>query len=102
MTIGERIRQLRRIKDVTQRELAESVNFSHSYIGDLERNRTNPSIKALEIIAEYFNVDTSYLIGSECCYIRLQRCKTTIYGIEVDACTDCPLYKSILERRDSK
>jgi len=99
LSIGENIRTLRRIKDVTQRELAESINFSHSYIGDLERNRTNPSIKTLEIIAEYFNVDVSYLLSSECCLLRLRRCNKTMYGIEIDECSGCPLYESTINNK---
>lgn len=71
LTIGENIKILRKEKGITQRELARSTNFSSSYIGDLEISRINPSIRALEIIAEHFEVDISYFFEGECCYERL-------------------------------
>ena len=42
--IGERIKEARKSVRLTQVELARKTGLSRSYIGDIEKDRYNPSI----------------------------------------------------------
>ena len=62
--VGGRIRYLREQRDLSLRDLGNDLNMDYSYIGRIERGSI-PSIKILNKISDYFNVDLSYLIGEE-------------------------------------
>lgn len=62
--IGSRIRELRRTLKMTQSELA-GEDFTKSFISQIEKGQTNPSLKSLQILAHRLGVSTSYLLGSE-------------------------------------
>jgi len=59
----ERLRQLRAESDLTQRELARSLDISQQSINSWENGERKPKIEAITNIAEYFNVSPKYLIG---------------------------------------
>lgn len=98
MSIGEKIKLLRTEKKLTQRELAEAINYSHSYIGDLECNRTIPSIKSLERISEYFSVRIAcFFEGNSCCNTQKLAGKDNycyIRSMNNELCRSCPLHKN--------
>lgn len=52
MTIGERIRQLREVKDLSLRELAKTVGVSAAFMSDVELGRRYPSDKHIGAIAQ--------------------------------------------------
>lgn len=54
--IGERIRQLRKAKKLTQEELAEKAGVNASYMGTVERGERNISIETLEKIIQGLDV----------------------------------------------
>ncbi|BBH24388.1 transcriptional regulator [Paenibacillus baekrokdamisoli] len=54
--IGERLRYLRKINNLTQEELAEKAGINASYIGSVERGDRNISIETLEKIINGLNV----------------------------------------------
>ncbi|MGF6906860.1 transcriptional regulator with XRE-family HTH domain [Fusobacterium sp. PH5-44] len=53
---------MRKEKKITQTELAKHINISTSTISMYEKGNRNPDLKTLKIIADYFNVDTDYLL----------------------------------------
>lgn len=59
----ERLRQLRAESNLTQRELARSLDISQQSINSWENGERKPKIEAITNIAEYFNVSPKYLIG---------------------------------------
>lgn len=60
---GERLKRLRKDKDITQGQLAEVIGVVPSAIGKYERLETSyPSIDALIKLANYFNVSIDYLL----------------------------------------
>lgn len=65
MTIGENIKNYRKKRGFTQKELAEKSNLSRSYLADLERNRYNPSLDSLQLIAHSLDVNVSDLLGEK-------------------------------------
>lgn len=62
-TFAEILKQLRTEHKLSLRELADKLDMSFSVIGMYEQGRRKPSFVALETIADYFNVDTDYLLG---------------------------------------
>jgi len=65
LKVGDRIKSLRKENDLTLRELAKKANISHSFLSDIENNRSNPSLKRLQDIAKALDVTVSYLLGEE-------------------------------------
>ena len=59
-TLGQRLRQARMARGLTQSELAES-RFSKQYVSQLERDRLRPTDATLRWLAERLGVDASYL-----------------------------------------
>lgn len=51
MEVGRKIRDIRISKNITQKKLAELAGISNTYLSDIERMRTSPSIKTLRSIA---------------------------------------------------
>ena len=62
MSLGLRIKTLRRSKGLTQKSLAELVNVSRIYIQSLECNRRLPSMKLLKRLAGALDVDMVDLV----------------------------------------
>jgi len=63
MTIGQRIREMRRQREKTLKELAEATDLSLTYLSDVERDRTQPSLKTLQRIAQGLSITTTDLMS---------------------------------------
>ena len=63
--LGQRIRTLRKAKNLTQEELAEKAGLSYKFIGETERGKANPSIESFYKIAEGMEVSVATLFGEE-------------------------------------
>ena len=61
MTLGEKVRYLRKRLNLTQQELAGD-DFTKSFISQIEKNEANPSLKSLYIIAERLNKPVSFFL----------------------------------------
>lgn len=59
MTLGEYLKELRRQRHLTQRQLAEKAGVDFSYLSKIENNRLEhtPSIKTLQDLARILEVD---------------------------------------------
>ncbi len=53
---GERVRQLRKVKDISQEELAHRANLHRTYIGMIERAEKNITLLNIEKIANALEV----------------------------------------------
>lgn len=60
---ANRLKQLRLSKGLTQKELGNLLNVSQNAIFNWENNKREPSIEIIEMLADYFNVSKSYLMG---------------------------------------
>ncbi len=60
--LGDRIRQLRKSKNLTQVELAVACDNYAEQIGRIERGELNVSICTLKVIAKALNVKLSVLV----------------------------------------
>ncbi|GKH35117.1 XRE family transcriptional regulator [Hungatella hathewayi] len=57
------LRLLRTEKNMSQQELARALRISKSAVNMYERGERQPNFETLELIADFFNVDTDYLLG---------------------------------------
>lgn len=62
MSIGKRIKNLRKLNKLTQVELAKKANISRSYLADIENDRYNASVDTLKAIANNLNVNLSDIL----------------------------------------
>ena len=63
-SIGERLKSLRSEYKMTLAALGEKVNLSTSYLSQIERDRTIPSLHTLMNIARVLNVEPRYFFDS--------------------------------------
>ncbi|GET11655.1 XRE family transcriptional regulator [Ligilactobacillus agilis] len=61
--LGNNIKELRKLKRMTQKDLAEAMKVSQQTIGAWETERAVPGADTLNELADYFNVTTDYLLG---------------------------------------
>lgn len=60
---GDRLKELRKNKNLSQEKLAEILNTSNNAVYNWEVGRSQPSIEMITKLADYFNVTTDYLLG---------------------------------------
>lgn len=63
-SIGTKIRNARKDAGLTQVELAKKTSLSRSYIGDIEKDRYNPSVATLRAIADATGVPVESILGN--------------------------------------
>lgn len=63
--MGNRLKELRKEKGVTQAKVAEIVNTNQSQYGKYENGKTNLSLENSKRLASYFGVSVPYLLGLE-------------------------------------
>ena len=63
--IGERIRELRIQRGLTQEQLAFFSNITPTYLGLLERNEKNPTVKIIEQLCDSLNISLSDFFSSD-------------------------------------
>jgi transcriptional regulator with XRE-family HTH domain len=61
--LGKRIKELRKKKGITQKELASYLGVSDRAVGYYESGQRTPPPDILQKIADFFNVSTDYLLG---------------------------------------
>lgn len=65
MEFKDRLKELRLQRGYSQIELGKKLGLSNSTISMYERGERNPDFETLDLIADFFNVDVSYLLGKE-------------------------------------
>ena len=65
MDIGRQIKKARKMKGLTQVQLAEKANISRSYLGDIEGNRYHPSVDTLLSISNVLGIDVSFFLSDK-------------------------------------
>lgn len=53
---GNRIRELRKDKGLSQEDFADLCGFDRTYVSGIERGTRNPTLKALEVLANALGV----------------------------------------------
>lgn len=64
MTIGEKLKNIRKnIAKCTLLDVAQATGLSVSFLSDIERGRTNPSLETLTKLSDFYNVPVSDLMS---------------------------------------
>ncbi|MGG3307481.1 helix-turn-helix transcriptional regulator [Paenibacillus lautus] len=63
MSLGQRIRTLRKKAKLTQKQVADQLGMGSSNFGHIENDRVTPSSADLQMIADILNTTTDYLLG---------------------------------------
>lgn len=64
MSLAENLKRLREEEELSLRELADYLGISNPYLSQLETGRiTNPSLKALRILARFYGLTIDELVG---------------------------------------
>ncbi|EDT84710.1 transcriptional regulator [Clostridium botulinum Bf] len=63
--LGDKIKKLRKSKNITQEELGKNIGVTTSMVGMYETNARKPSYEVLIKIAEFFSVSTDFLLNTE-------------------------------------
>ncbi len=62
MKLGEKIKFLRRGKNISQEELAAMLKINRNYLSRIETGKSDPTASVLKNIAKLFNVDLNSLL----------------------------------------
>ncbi|MDR1438882.1 MAG: helix-turn-helix domain-containing protein [Clostridiales bacterium] len=58
-----RIKELRKTRNLTQSDFADAMHVHQTAVSQWETGKTNPDMEQAIAIATYFNVTTDYLLG---------------------------------------
>jgi transcriptional regulator with XRE-family HTH domain len=61
--IGEKLREIRTRRLLTQDELAERAKVSQSTIANIERNNQEPQFRTIRKLAKALDIDPTELLG---------------------------------------
>ena len=65
--VSQRLKELRKEKKITQRELAEETGISINSLKNYESARRIPDRYKLQLLSDFFRVDEEYILGSSDC-----------------------------------
>ncbi len=61
--IGQKIKEERQSKGLTQKQLAELLSTTQGTVGKYEREELQPNIDVIKKLCEIFEVSADYLLG---------------------------------------
>jgi transcriptional regulator with XRE-family HTH domain len=64
-TFAQKLRKARDLTGFTQGEVSESTGIKRSTIAGYETGRTQPDIENLGILADFYEVDVNWLLGTK-------------------------------------
>ena len=103
--LGKNIRKYRRLAEITQEQLAEFCDCSHSHLGAIEQGKVNVSVELLVKIANVLRVTADQLLTTNYVAPELSLLKeieervkrlSTVQKIEI-----CDLFNTILDKFDN-
>lgn len=95
MKIGKRIKEIRRIRKLSQDDLGKLIGVSKQAISMYERGERSPDIDTLTKIAEVLNVDINTIIGKKSAVIKIPVLGKVAAGIPIEAVQDILDYEEI-------
>lgn len=95
MTVGERIRGLRKSKGYSQAQLAFRLNMSRQAVAKWEKDICEPNLECLTAMANIFEVDLNYLITGQTAVAE-----STDGGLQGKETTAITVKSPLLDRKD--
>lgn len=84
LLLGDKIRELRKNKNMTQEELGVALGVAKNTVSYWERNENKPDYDMIIKIAKLFNVSTDYLFGLNGNDIgNIEKLKTTLNDVGI-------------------
>ncbi|MCI8282336.1 MAG: helix-turn-helix transcriptional regulator [Lachnospiraceae bacterium] len=62
MTFGEKLRNARKLKKLTQKQLANLTNAKHNSVSDWENNKSRPDTNTIIQLCEVLDISPDYLL----------------------------------------
>ena len=62
MNIADRIQHLRKVKGISQEELADKIGVSRQSVSKWESEQTSPDIEKIILMSNFFDVTTDYIL----------------------------------------
>lgn len=63
LSLGQRLQKARKMKGMTQQEVADKFGISHGTLSGYERNYRDPDTEVLNRLADLYNVSVDWLVG---------------------------------------
>ena len=63
--LGKRLKELRRLSNLTQRQISLKSGITERNLQMLEADKTQPKLSTLIALADTFNVSLDFLVGRE-------------------------------------
>jgi len=87
--VGKRLKEVRKLKEMTLKEVAESSGMSPTHISEIERGKTSPTVGALRRIAGALGKDMAFFVEDEplprVSVVKKEDRETVLLGSENDA-----------------
>ncbi len=64
LTFGEKIKDARKSKNLTQKQLAEKIGAKHNSVSDWENNKNRPDAVTIEFLCKALDITPNYLLDS--------------------------------------
>jgi transcriptional regulator with XRE-family HTH domain len=71
ITIGERVKHIRKLHKLSQQEFSKAINISQGRLSEIEKNICKPSTDTLTSLSKGFNVNLNWLVLGEGDQLRL-------------------------------
>ena len=62
MNVANRIQNLRKIKGISQEQLAEAIGVSRQAVSKWESEQSTPDLEKIVLMSDFFDVTTDYLL----------------------------------------
>lgn len=89
---GLRIKELRELKNLTQRDFAEIISVQPGTVGMWESGKRVPKRSTLQKIADYFNVTIDYLLGDSKYPYHQSRPDSNVKQLDLPRMVEIPVY----------
>lgn len=97
MRLGDRLREIRSAKNLTQKNMAEQLNISRSTYAHYELGSREPDVETLKKISAILNISLDYISGSTDCS---QTADQLIEYLTIKAASDPDLRVSELDLKN--
>ena len=93
--IGRRIRNFRLSNNLTQAQLAESLDISTNFVSEVETGKKNISLEILFRLCQYYNLSADYILfGKDCSSSSQRTLSEFLFSLSAD---DIPTIMEYLE-----
>lgn len=82
MNLADRIQHLRKVKGISQEQLADSLGVSRQAVSKWESEQSTPDVEKIILLSEYFETTTDFLLkGIEPAQESERRCPAAVFSL---------------------